>query len=76
MPRIDGGEVARRLQLLRGLGEIMIVATTGTDSQDERLTEYGGVFDAYLPKPYNLARLESLLGAYAADTSGHTRGRR
>ena len=77
MPKMHGGEVARRLRLLRELGKILIVATTGTEPQDQRLTGYAGVFDSYLPKPYNLERLESLLGTCATEAGfRHSTGRR
>ena len=77
MPKIHGGEVARQLRLQRGLGKMLIVATTGTEPQDRRLIGYAGVFDAYLPKPYNLERLESILGTCATDAGFvHATGRR
>ena len=61
MPWMHGGETARRLRRLPGLGQVWIVATSGTDLQDERLAGYEREFDDYLPKPYNLERLERLL---------------
>ena len=61
MPWMHGGEIARRLRRLPGLGQVWIVATSGTDLQDERLAGYEREFDDYLPKPYNLERLERLL---------------
>jgi CheY-like chemotaxis protein len=65
MPRLHGGEVARRLRQLPGLGRVLIVATSGTDRDDPRLDGYRSHFDDYLPKPYNLERLERLLASWA-----------
>src|SRR5262245_61313203 len=68
MPRMHGGETARRLRRLPGLGRVWIVATSGTISQDEPLAGYEQEFDDYLPKPYNLERLEQML---ACEVSFH-----
>jgi CheY-like chemotaxis protein len=65
MPWMHGGENARRLRRLPGLGRLRIIATSGTDLQDERLAGYAHEFDDYLPKPYNLERLERMLACGA-----------
>ena len=66
MPGLHGGEVARRLRRLPGLGEVFLVATSATDPCDPRLADYSGVFDLHLPKPYPLDDLEALLAGRAA----------
>jgi CheY-like chemotaxis protein len=67
MPQMHGGEVARRLRRLPGFQRVWIIATSGTDPDDPRLAGYSDQFDDYLPKPYNLERLEQLLGVYTSD---------
>jgi CheY-like chemotaxis protein len=62
MPRLHGGEVARRLRQVAGLEGIFIVATTGSKEGDRRFAAYRRLFDAYLQKPYDPMRLEGLLG--------------
>ena len=62
MPGLHGGEVARRLRQALEPEEPFFIATSATDPLDQRLVEYEGVFDTYLIKPYNLARLKLPLG--------------
>jgi CheY-like chemotaxis protein len=61
MPRMHGGEAARRLRQVAGLEGIFIAATTGNKEDDQRLAAYRRLFDAYLEKPYDPMHLEALL---------------
>lgn len=70
MPNMHGGEVARRLRRLPGGEQISIIAVSGTDPDDQRLDGYTHLFDGYLAKPYNLDRLEHLLGNHVSSASG------
>ena len=59
MPGIDGIETARRIRALPApLGQVPIVALTGTSSTEERLSGLDGALDAVLLKP---VRPEDLL---------------
>jgi len=62
MPGMDGLEATRRLRLLQREGAIpafLIVAATADTTAQAACTEAG--MDAHLPKPLNLAGLESQL---------------
>lgn len=61
MPRLHGGEVARRLRASHVLDGILVIATSANSPDDDRFGRYDGLFDTYLVKPYNLDRLEQLL---------------
>ena len=65
MPRLHGPEVARRLRGLPGLGGALVVAVSGFYQQAEEVPGFAGAFDAFLPKPVDVALLERLL----ADTA-------
>jgi CheY-like chemotaxis protein len=64
MPRLNGGEVARRLRDIPGQEGLVVIATTATALEDICLAGYDGAFDAYLVKPYNLDRLEQLVAGW------------
>ena len=74
MPGMHGGEVARMLRRMPGLGNLWIVATSGTDLDDTRLAGYQYEFDDYLPKPYSPERLERLVACCVAATLGESNG--
>jgi CheY-like chemotaxis protein len=61
LPEIDGYEVARRIRRAHGRDVIFLVAVSGYtgDAEHQRALESG--FDAELPKPINIAVLQSLL---------------
>jgi CheY-like chemotaxis protein len=65
MPKMQGGKIAEALREMQELKWTSIVAISGTDPEDSRLRSYRFLFDDYLIKPYNLERLERLLGSYA-----------
>ncbi len=69
MPKMHGGDVALHLRRQPGSEGMLIVATSASDPDDDRLDGYDGVFDAHLGKPCDFERLEELLagcGSYAA----------
>jgi CheY-like chemotaxis protein len=66
MPRLHGAEVARRLRQMPELGGALIVAVSGFYQEADEVPGYDGVFDAFLPKPVDVERLERLL----AETAG------
>jgi CheY-like chemotaxis protein len=70
MPRMHGGEVARRLRLVPGLENVFIIATTANDEADERLASFRPLFDYYLQKPYNPGKLECFLAECVGATGG------
>jgi CheY-like chemotaxis protein len=63
LPRMDGYEVARRLRQESGLGEVVLIATTGfgREADRHRCQEVG--FDHFLLKPFDLEALVPLLAA-------------
>ena len=65
MPRLHGPEVARRLRQLPGQAGALVVAVSGFYQRGEEVPGYEGAFDAFLPKPVDVALLERLL----ADTA-------
>ena len=65
MPKMHGGKVAEALREMPELKWTSIVAISGTDPEDSRLQSYRFLFDNYLIKPYNLERLERLVGSSA-----------
>jgi CheY-like chemotaxis protein len=67
LPRMHGGEVARRLREIAGFEEVLIIAATAIPLEDPRLDDFRENFDAYIQKPFNLERLESLLRSVPLD---------
>ena len=65
MPRLHGPEVARRLRQLPGQAGALVVAVSGFYQDADEVPGYEGAFDAFLPKPVDVALLERLL----ADTA-------
>jgi CheY-like chemotaxis protein len=61
LPEIDGYEVARRIRTAHGKEVVFLVAVSGYsgDVEHQRALESG--FDAQLPKPIDIALLQSLL---------------
>jgi CheY-like chemotaxis protein len=68
MPGMSGGEVAGHLRQCPDLEGAVLVATTANNQDDPRLAAYNGLFNHFLRKPYNLARLEQLLGSCVPHT--------
>src|SRR5262249_4360414 len=64
MPHMDGGELGRRLRQLPGLERLLLIATTASDLDDNRMNPYRHPFSIHLRKPYQLEHLERLLAAY------------
>jgi CheY-like chemotaxis protein len=67
---MNGGELARRLRQLPGCEWLVLVATTGLDGEEEAFRPYRDLFQHHIRKPFNLAQLESLLGALAGALNG------
>ena len=65
MPKLNGGQVARRLRQYRGGRALHIIALTALEPSDLRLREYEDAFDAYLRKPYDARDLASIVGRAA-----------
>ena len=59
MPHIDGFELASRLK--RELQDVCLVAISGHGSDEYRRRGREAGFDAYVPKPVDMAMLESIL---------------
>jgi CheY-like chemotaxis protein len=66
LPGLDGYEVARRLRQEGGLGDALLVALTGWDSEEDRLRSAEAGFDLHLSKPLDWGRLRPLLADLAA----------
>jgi CheY-like chemotaxis protein len=65
LPEIDGYEVARRIRRAHGRDVIFLVAVSGYTGDAERQRARDSGFDAELPKPINIAVLQSLLQSEA-----------
>ena len=65
LPEIDGYEVARRIRRAHGRDVIFLVAVSGYTGAAERQRALESGFDAELPKPINIAVLQSLLQSEA-----------
>lgn len=60
MPGIDGNELSRRLRE-RYADDIVLIAMSGRDEGDQRVSETFERVDHYLRKPINLALLQKVL---------------
>jgi CheY-like chemotaxis protein len=70
LPGLDGYEVARRLRREPGLGDVVLVATTGYgQEQDRRRAEEAG-FTAHCVKPVDPRALEGIVAAPPRGASG------
>jgi len=61
MPDLDGLSAARRIRKLPGLEHVPIVALTAFSTSGFRQAAYEAGFDAYLTKPLDFDRLNSLI---------------
>jgi CheY-like chemotaxis protein len=64
MPGLSGGEVARRLRETPGFEQLVIVAATGHDADEECFEPYRQLFDFHFRKPFHLGELEDLLAPH------------
>ena len=62
LPGMDGHEVARRLRLLSGLQEAVLVAQTGWGQDEDRRRSREAGFNHHLVKPVSVAALQAVLG--------------
>nr|WP_269117364.1 response regulator [Ramlibacter monticola] len=65
LPDMSGYDVARRLRLLPGMQETLLVALTGWGTQDDRQRTREAGFDRHLTKPAELPAVEELLHSAA-----------
>ena len=71
LPDMSGYDVARRLRMLPGLQQTLLVALTGWGTQDDRQRTREAGFDRHLTKPAELPAVEELLrGAAQAKRAG------
>jgi CheY-like chemotaxis protein len=68
LPKMDGYEVARRLQQKRKPRKPLLIAITGHGQQPERLRAYEAGIDLHLTKPVSAEELLGLLGRFQATT--------
>jgi CheY-like chemotaxis protein/anti-sigma regulatory factor (Ser/Thr protein kinase) len=61
LPVMDGYEVARRLRMLPGLGDLRLVAVTGYGQPSDRERSRAAGFDEHLVKPVDDATIEPVL---------------
>lgn len=61
LPGMDGHEVARRLRLLSGLQEAVLVAQTGWGQEEDRRRSRAAGFNHHLVKPVSPTALQELL---------------
>ncbi|MPZ45422.1 MAG: response regulator [Betaproteobacteria bacterium] len=62
LPGCDGYEVARRVRAAPGGGAVLLVALTGYGRDEDRTRATAAGFDAFLVKPFDIARFERALG--------------
>jgi two-component system, sensor histidine kinase len=67
LPGMDGYEVAERLRRQAGPSKIVLVALTGYGQEEDRRRSQQAGFDHHLIKPVNLAELQTLIAASAAE---------
>jgi len=67
MPEMDGLSAARRIRKLTELQHVPIVALTAFNTSGFRRAAYEAGFDAYLTKPLDFDRLNSLIGMLLHD---------
>jgi signal transduction histidine kinase/ActR/RegA family two-component response regulator len=65
LPDMSGYDVARRLRMLPGLQQTLLVALTGWGTQDDRQRTREAGFDRHLTKPAELPAVEELLRSAA-----------
>jgi len=70
MPGMSGGEVAARLRQRPDTAGVVLVATTANSPDDPRLAPFDGLFDHFLRKPFDPARLEQILHKAAGASAG------
>ena len=66
LPELDGYEVARRLRKEPGFRDILLVAITGYNGEDDRRRSKEAGFDHHLAKPADVRELQRVLAARAS----------
>ena len=67
MPEVDGLAAVRRIRTLPELKHVPVVALTAFNTNGFRQAAYEAGFDAYLTKPVDFDRLNSLIGMLVHD---------
>ena len=67
MPEMDGLSAVRRMRKLSELQRVPVVALTAFETSGFRQAAYEAGFDAYLTKPIDFERLNSLIGMLLHD---------
>lgn len=67
MPEVDGLSAVRRIRTLPELKHVPVVALTAFNTSGFRQAAYEAGFDAYLTKPVDFDRLNSLIGMLVHD---------
>jgi signal transduction histidine kinase/CheY-like chemotaxis protein len=75
LPGCDGYEVARRVRAAEGTSTLVLVALTGYGRDEDRTRAAAAGFDAFLVKPFDIARFERILGESAPNGAGAFAGR-
>jgi len=63
IPRPNGYEVARQVRLMPGLEEVLLIATTGYGSEQDRRNALEAGFDCHFTKPVDPTELEMVLAS-------------
>ena len=66
LPELDGYEVARRLRKEAGFRDVLLVAITGYNGEDDRRRSKEAGFDHHLAKPADVRELQRVLAARAS----------
>ncbi|VXB31518.1 ATP-binding protein [Massilia sp. 9I] len=69
LPEMDGYELARRLRQLPGTAHATLVAVTGYGQDQDRKNSAAAGFDHHLVKPVDMAALDKIVAAVAAEAS-------
>ncbi len=66
LPELDGYEVARRLRQEPEFRDVLLVAITGYNGEDDRRRSKEAGFDHHLAKPADVRELQRLLASRAS----------
>jgi DNA-binding response OmpR family regulator len=61
MPKKSGHDLARELRAIKGVQSLVLVATTGFGTDDDRRRSKEAGFDEHLVKPIELDKLDDIL---------------
>lgn len=72
--QLDGYEVARRIRLLPGLQQVLLLALTGYGQQQDCAAATAAGFDHHFVKPANPESLVAFIEAHAPGAGGQASG--